>query len=121
MAGRPKRVFTNELKALIEQMALDNCHIDTIGLALDIPKNTLIRHFGTFIRQKRAEGRTRLRLYQVKMSKTNPAMAIFLGKNELEQEDKKTIKNEGSLMLDLSPELMALGKKIAEQYAKETK
>lgn len=121
MAGRPKRVFTDELKQQIEQMALDNCHIDTIGLALNIAKNTLIRHYGTFIKQKRAQGRTELRRLQRKLALTNYGMAIFLGKNELGQEDKKTIKQEGGFTLDLSPELVALAKQTAQQYAEGAK
>ena len=94
MAGRPKRVFTEQQKAEIEQMALDNCHIDTIGMALGIAKNTLIRHYGTFIKQKRAEGRVGLRRKQCKLADNNPAMAIFLGKNELDQTDKQIIVDE---------------------------
>ena len=88
MAGRPKREFTIEENAQIEQMALDNCHIDTIAMALGIVKNTLVRHFGPFIKQKRAKGRTDLRRTQRKLAEANPAMAIFLGKNELNQTDK---------------------------------
>jgi hypothetical protein len=94
MAGRPKRQFSVEEKQLIEEYALDNCHIDTISLALGIAKNTLIRHYGTFIKKKRAEGRVRLRGYQTKLAKSNPAMAIFLGKNELDQTDKQIIVDE---------------------------
>lgn len=50
--ARPKRVFSANEKELIEEYALNNCHIDTIALALNIAKNTLIRHYGTFIKQK---------------------------------------------------------------------
>lgn len=103
MAGRPKRQFTDEQRAQINQMALDNCHFETIAMALEIPVNTLKRHFGRFIRQKRAEGRTILRRNQVKMSKTIPAMAIFLGKNELEQSDKQEIKHAGSVDVNQPP------------------
>lgn len=88
-AGRPKKEFSDEVERKIKQMALDNCHVDTIGMALGIAKNTLIRHFGTFITQKRAHGRTDLRRTQRKLAKKNPAMAIFLGKNELGQKDKQ--------------------------------
>ena len=89
--ARPKRVFTEDEKAKIEEMALNNCHFETIAMALDIPVNTLKRHYGRFITQKRAEGRVRLRGYQTQMSKTAPAMAIFLGKNELGQSDKQEV------------------------------
>ena len=91
--ARPKRIFTDEEKEQITQMSLDNCHIDTIGLALDIPKNTLIRHFGTFIRQKRAEGRTILRRAQREKAliSKDTGMLCFLGKNELGQSDKRDV------------------------------
>ena len=88
-AGRPRRVFTEEEQRRIRQLALNNCHVDTIAMALGIPKQTLVRVYGTFITQKRAEGRAELRENQRKLAKTNPAMAIFLGKNELEQTDKR--------------------------------
>lgn len=102
--GRPKRVFTDEQIASIEQMALDNCHFDTIAMALDIPKETLKRRFGSYIRQKRAYGRTELRRSQRNLAKTNPAMAIFLGKNELDQRDSKDIAIGGMLKLILEDE-----------------
>ena len=92
--ARPKRQFTDEIIQKISEYALDNCHIDTIALALDIPKTTLIRRFGTVIKQKRAKGRVELRANQAKLSKTQPAMAIFLGKNELGQVDKQVIVDE---------------------------
>ena len=88
MAGRPKRVFSDEEIARITNAALNNCHIDTIALALDIPKTTLQRHFGSFIRQLRAKGRINLRCFQERLSRTSPDMAKFLGKNVLGQVDK---------------------------------
>lgn len=96
--GRPKRIWTDEQRAKIDQMALDNCHMDTIALALDVPKESLVRDFGTIIRQKRAEGRTALRRAQRKQINT-PAMAIFLGKNELGQSDRQDIKHSGEISL----------------------
>jgi len=89
--ARPKRVFNEDEIHKITEMALNNCHMDTIALALDIPKTTLIRRFGAVIKQKRAEGRTILRSNQVKLAKTQAAMAIFLGKNELGQVDKTEV------------------------------
>ncbi len=90
MAGRPKIVFTDDTKAKITEYALNNCHVDTIAMALGIAKNTLIRHFGTFISQKRAEGRVILRVAQHQKAITglDTGMLCFLGKNELGQADK---------------------------------
>ena len=90
--GRKRRVFTIEQEVMITQMALDNCHVDTIALALSIPKQTLVRRFGTFISQKRAEGRTMLRRAQREKALIgkDTGMLCFLGKNELNQTDKQT-------------------------------
>ncbi len=88
--GRPKRGFSDEEKAKIEQMAEDNCHMDTIALALGIPLQTLTDNFRGFISQKRAEGRTILRRAQrVKaIDSHDTGMLCFLGKNDLKQSDK---------------------------------
>lgn len=94
MAGRPKRVFTEQQIQQIDEMALNNCKDTTIGIVLDIPLMTLKRHFGKRMIKKRAEFKQELRDNQSKLSKTNPAMAIFLGKNELDQVDRQEIKQE---------------------------
>lgn len=94
MAGRPKRVFTNEERARIEEMARNNCRDNTIATVLDIPINTLKRHFGKICTKKRQEFKAILRDNQSKLAKTNPAMAIFLGKNELDQVDRQEIRQE---------------------------
>ena len=111
--ARPKRVFSEEEEQKIEEYALNNCHFDTIALAMSIPVMTLKRRYGRFIKQKRAEGRIRLRGFQVALAETNPAMSIFLGKNELEQTDKQTITTEQK-----APELTAAERKACEASAK---
>ena len=115
MAGRPKRVFGVQEKQQIDQMALDNCHFETIAMALSIPVNTLKRHFGRLIRQKRAEGRTILRRNQCELAKSNPAMAIFLGKNELDQTDKQIIEHEGEAA-QLDAKKAAIAGEMAKLY-----
>ncbi len=92
--ARPKRKFSDEEVQQIDTMALNNCHMDTIALALEIPLTTLVRRFGRVIKQKRAQGRIELRAKQVKLANNHPAMAIFLGKNELNQVDKQVIETE---------------------------
>ena len=105
--GRPKVKFTKTQKAKIKQMALDNCHMDTIAQALNIPKQTLVDNFRTFIVQKRAEGRTMLRRAQREKALIgkDTGMLCFLGKNELGQSDKQEIKHgvtmETATLLDL--------------------
>lgn len=93
VGGRPKRVFSDEQEEQISQMALDNCHLDTIALALCIPLETLRRRFGAFISEKRAFGRTELRRAQREKALIgkDTGMLCFLGKNELGQADRKEI------------------------------
>ena len=93
--ARPKKTFTDKDMQSIEEMALNNCHLDTIAMALDIAKTTMVRRFGTLIKRKRAEGRIRLRGYQNKLAENNSQMAIFLGKNELDQTDRQEILQTG--------------------------
>lgn len=111
--ARPKRQFSDEIIQEIETMALNNCHFDTIAIALEIPLTSLKRRFGRFIRQKRAEGRVKLRANQVKLSVNHPAMAIFLGKNELNQVDKQIIQTEAAEQVKLSEAETLEAKRIA--------
>lgn len=91
---RPKRQFTDEDLQKMEDYALDGCQNGTIATLMCIPKTTLIRRFGSMLQEKRAERKHILRENQTRLAKTNPAMAIFLGKNELGQVDKQEIRTE---------------------------
>lgn len=94
MAGRPERVFTEEEIATIDELALINCKDYTIANIIGCDSETLKAHFSERMIKKRAEFKAKLRGYQEKMAKTNTAMAIFLGKNELDQADKQEIKHD---------------------------
>ena len=94
MAGRPKRVFSDEEIQLIEQYALDGCYSETIAAGLEIPVTTLKRHFGRKMTHLRAKGKLILKHNQTQMAKSSPQMAIFLGKNELGQADKQIVSTE---------------------------
>ena len=109
MVGRPKRTFTEQEKTRIEQMALNNCNTETIANALNIPVNTLKRHFGRLLKTKRAEHRVNLRKYQMDLAKQNSQMATFLGKNVLDQTDKQIIKHESGIPVPNEAEKQALG------------
>jgi len=119
--ARPEKQFTQEQVEQITQMALDNCHIDTIALALGIAKNTLIRHFGTFIKQKRAEGRAELSHAQrtKAIKDKDSTMLIWRGKQDLDQRDKKEMVVGGVVGIVHTAAELKLGKKMAEQFAKE--
>jgi len=91
--GRPKRKFPPEQMASIEEMAYNNCHTLTIANTLGIAESTLRDNFRELLTQKRAEGKAELRKNQRELAVKNPAMAIFLGKNELGQSDKQQLQH----------------------------
>ena len=114
--GRPKRTFTDEEKQQIEQMAQDNCHLDTIALALSIAKTTLVRRYGTFIEQKRAQGRTELSHQQKeKCAKGDSAMLIWRGKQDLSQTDKQVIETKSDAVVMSEADRQALAD-LAREY-----
>jgi len=89
--ARPKREFTNKDEQQMFDYALSGCQNGTIARLMCISLTTLIRRYGSLLSEKRAERKFILRDNQTKLSKHNPAMAIFLGKNELNQVDKQVI------------------------------
>lgn len=111
--ARPKRVFTDEEIEQMERHALNGGQNGTIATAMDIPFNTLKRRFGKRLSKKRAERKLLLRLRQTLLAVSNPAMAIFLGKNELNQVDKQEIRTETKVVEEFSPEERARLKHLA--------
>ena len=88
--ARPKIIYSDDTVELITQYALNNCHMETIALALDIPVISLRRRYGRFIVKMRAEGRAKLRQaqYEKAIKDKDSSLLIFLGKNTLGQADK---------------------------------
>lgn len=112
--ARPKRVFSDEVIQNIAEYAQQGCQNKTIANILNIPLTTLKRRFGKLMMVKRSERRQILRQYQMNLAKTNPQMAIFLGKNELEQTDKQTINNESTdKPVELTPDEIKELKRLA--------
>ena len=98
MAGRPKRVFSKAEITKIQRYARNNSKSETIASALDIPVNSLKRHFGRKMTIWRAEGKVNLKHIQQRMAKTSTQMAIWLGKQDLEQVDKQVITNKTEII-----------------------
>jgi len=86
--GRPNKEFSPQQVREIEQMAFDQCQTRTIAKVIGCDEKTLEKHFSTVLVQKRAEGKAALRRTQMKQAQNIPTMAIFLGKNYLEQADQ---------------------------------
>ena len=65
-------------------------------------KNTYNKSFSEIFGIKRQNGKASLRRIQWKLAEKNPSMAIFLGKNYLNQRDNIEVNNEAELSkLDL--------------------
>ena len=86
--ARPKREFSEYEEAVIANYAIDGGKNGTIASALSIPVNTLTNRFSGLLKEYRAYRKLRLARNQTRQSVHNPQMAIFLGKNELDQVDK---------------------------------
>lgn len=77
--------------------ALAGCYDKTIARLTGIPETTLKRRCGVLISKKRAERKYNIRAAQDKAIKQgNPALLIFLGKNELGQVDKQEVYQSGA-------------------------
>lgn len=108
--GRPRKV-------VIDYKTLDGlCHIqctgEEIASILEIDYDTLnenIMHdkgvgFSEYNKQKSDGGKASLRRRQWKLSETNPAMAIFLGKNLLKQSDVMKIDGNINIIVGIEEE-----------------
>ena len=60
-------------------------------------KETYGLSFSEVFSQKRNAGKASLRRMQWRLAEKNPAMAIFLGKNYLQQSDKQEVEHSGEL------------------------
>jgi len=89
--GRPRRKYTAEQIEKIKQYALANAHTLTIANALGIPETSLRQDFSELLIQKRAEGKIAALMYQFNQARKNPTMAIWWGKQHLDQTDKKSV------------------------------
>lgn len=69
----------------------------TIAEAMGIEIETFRQHFSKRCSQKRAEGKLIIHTTQFKMARKQPVMAIWLGKQHLEQADKGELGGEVKL------------------------
>ncbi len=116
MAGRPKNTFSDEEVAKIEQLAFEGCQAGTISNITGIALMTLKRHFGKNMTRKRCERKAWLRQCQNKQAEQSADMCKFLGKNELDQKDKKEISDgRENKVKDLTPEQIKFYKEVAAE------
>lgn len=92
--ARPRKEID---KKQFEQLCAMQCTEDEICAFFDVTDKTLTnwckreykQGFSDVFKQKRQKGHISLRRHQFELAKTNPTMAIFLGKNYLGQKDKQ--------------------------------
>ncbi len=95
MAGRPRREFTEEQEKEILDLAYTGCKTNTIASITGISETTLTSNFRELMTQKRAERKRDLRKAQNRLcSEGDKTMLIFIGKNDLEQSDKRETKHD---------------------------
>lgn len=105
----------------VARLALLNCHTRTIAEHIGVDERTLRRRCAALIKKKRAEFRISLREAQsekaIKLKDTT--MQIWLGKQYLDQRDKKEMVVGGIVGVVHTAAELKLGKKMAQQFAQE--
>ena len=118
--GRPIKLISELGEALIETLAGFMCTDEEIAASMSdknerISVDTLTNenNGATFAECKekgQAHGKVSLRRNQFKLSESSAVMAIFLGKNYLDQTDKQEVKTElggdGSIVFNIMPASM---------------
>ncbi len=94
--GRPKKIIDYEN---VERLASIMCTQEEIASFLDLSVRTLQRdkEFCRVYKKGLDKGKMSLRRKQFLMSETNPTMAIWLGKQYLDQRDKKDIEMDANI------------------------
>lgn len=97
MAGRPEIELTEEQLKTVDEMAYNQCKTRTIANIIGIDRNTLDKHYSTRLKKKRSEGKAALLKAQMECGKDekNPTMLIWLGKQHLNQTDKRDVTSGG--------------------------
>lgn len=100
--GQIKQAQIKIDKTQFEKLCGLQCTESEIEGYFQVSKDTLIRwckdtygvDFATIYEQKKGNGKIALRRYQLQQAERNPTMAIWLGKQYLDQTDKTEIKKE---------------------------
>ena len=87
-AGRPKKKIDGEQ---VKKLAALQCTYQEMAAFFDCDETTLRRNFASVIKEGKEAGKMSLRRYQFELAKKSAAMAIFLGKNYLNQTDNQNV------------------------------
>ena len=126
MAKRGRKIIKVDW-AKVDAMCKIQCTAEEICGLLDISEDTLTRrckeefdeNFAEYSAKKRQGGKASLRRMQWQQAEKNPAMAIFLGKNLLNQSDKQHLEIDAKI--EQSIDLSKLETDDLLQYQKLTK
>jgi hypothetical protein len=89
--GRPKHIFTDADWINVEKLAMMMCSIKEIAAFLDVHPDTLVKEetFSSVYEKGFEKGKMSIRRHQLKLlERGNAAIAIWLGKQYLNQSDK---------------------------------
>ena len=99
-AGRPSREFTPEQRQEIADLARQGCQTLTISRITGIPDQTLRDNFREVMQKERALRKLDvLKAQNSLLQEGNNTMAIWLGKQELNQKDKQEVEQNTNLKL----------------------
>lgn len=109
--GQIKQKQANINQKLFESLCGIQCTQDEICSVLDVTDKTLTAwckstygmSFSEIFKIKKGAGKVSLRRYQFELAKKNPTMAIFLGKQYLDQRDKIEAEVKRNPIEDLTP------------------
>lgn len=82
--ARPKKQIDREQ---VEKLAALQCTLQEVAAFFDVDASTISRRFAKEMAKGKEMGKMSLRRKQWKLADTNASVAIFLGKNYLNQRD----------------------------------
>lgn len=107
--------------SLAYKLGLQQCTLSECSAWLGVPVSTLSTRpdFSEAYKKGREKGKMSLRRYQWELAKTNPTMAIFLGKQYLGQADQMTNGEDDSETARALNRLASLMSKAQSKYDKK--
>lgn len=98
--GRPKLEFTDDQICQILDLARKGCQVRTIASITGIEESTLRNRFSAEIKKQHALKKLDVINCQARLiDADNPTMAIWLGKQLLDQKDKQEVENTVNLKM----------------------
>lgn len=118
--GRPVKEIDRQT---FEELCKIQCTQEEICAVLQVDEKTLQKWckktynlgFSQVFAQKRKDGKTSLRRKQWNLAETNATMAIWLGKQYLDQKDNVEVKHEGEQKVYIVDDIPSEGKEYVDE------